>query len=74
MKKEPTTDAVEILHRQYGYSLLHRWKLWRIRRQLKKDKQEYTQGFRDGYHVGQKSKEKYPYLKMPGTFDRILQE
>ncbi len=74
-KKGSTTDAVEILRRRYGNSLWKRWMRWKIRRQIKKDKVEYAAGFRDGYEVGQKSKEKYPFLKRPRCLTSIeLQE
>lgn len=62
MKKEPTTDAVEILHRLYGNGLRRRFGLWWERRKLRKEKQDYAHGFHDGYAAGKKSKEKYPYL------------
>ena len=62
MKKEPTSDAVEILHRLYGNGFWRRWSLWLARRKLKKEKETYAEGFHDGYWAGKKSKERYPYL------------
>ncbi|KKL24977.1 hypothetical protein LCGC14_2409880, partial [marine sediment metagenome] len=51
-KKEPTSDAVEILHRLYGKSLWRRWGLWLARIKLKKEKETYAEGFHDGYKFG----------------------
>ena len=62
MKKEPTTDAVEILKRHFGYGLRRRLSLFLARIKLKKEKQAYTEGFHDGYLKGRKSKERYSYL------------
>ncbi len=52
MKKEPTSDAVEILHRLYGKSLWRKCRLWQARRKLRKEKRDYTEGFSDGYKIG----------------------
>ena len=62
MKKEPTSDAVEILKRHFGYGLRRRVGLFFARRELRKEKRDYTEGFADGFEAGKKSKERYPYL------------
>ena len=62
MKKEPTTDAIEILKKYFGYGLRRRFGLWLARRQLRKEKRDYTEGFVDGYEDGKRSKERYPFL------------
>lgn len=78
MKKEPTTDAVEILHRRYGNGFFKRLRrrlhAWKYRRQLRAEVGAYNEGYdigeRKGRELGyaagwaasQKAKEKYPYL------------
>ena len=62
VKRIPTSDAVEILHRRYGNSLLRKFSLRQERIKLKKEKETYAEGFHDGYWAGRKSKERYPYL------------
>ena len=54
MKKEPTSDAVEILHRLYGNGFWRRWSLWLARRKLRKERQDYADGFCDGHKSGYK--------------------
>ncbi len=62
VKRIPTSDAVEILKRRFGYGLRRRLSLFLARIELRKEKRTYTEGFHDGYLAGRKSKERYPFL------------
>ncbi len=47
--------------------LLRKWRRWRAGRRLAKVINDYNAGFTDGYEAGKKSKERYPFLKLPDT-------
>ncbi len=73
-RREPTTDAIEILKRHFGYGLRRRLGLFLARIKLRKEKQDYTDGFNDGFVAGQKSKEKYPFLKCSNGLTLLLSQ